>query len=36
MASTELQAGRLTEADVERTTLTTAFAALAPDKGNCA
>jgi hypothetical protein len=36
MASTELQAGRLTEADVQRTTLTVAFAAIAPDKGSCA
>jgi AcrR family transcriptional regulator len=30
VASTELQAGRLTEAEVERTMLTTAFAAIAP------
>ena len=28
VASTELQAGRLTEAEVERTMLTTAFAAI--------
>jgi hypothetical protein len=28
VASTELQAGRLSEADVERTMLTTAFAAI--------
>ena len=30
LASTELQAGRLTQADVERTMLTTAFAAIGP------
>jgi TetR/AcrR family transcriptional repressor of mexCD-oprJ operon len=30
VASTELQAGRLSEADVERTMLTTAFAAISP------
>jgi len=33
VASTELQAGRLSEADVERTMLTTAFAAISPRNG---